>query len=611
MNLSTKEQEFFINTLSHPTRWCQTFLKDPTDPQKNLIFRDYQAEVTDNTRTEKMMVLRFGRRTGKTVILCADALWWATAWPLVEMYETNGSRQKPFKVLIFTPMDSQIKMIFDTLLSLCADSPYIQDMVQKVKRSDVSEIIFSTGSVIKGMTLGISTANKGTSARGQSCDYLLIDEVDYIPQDVLEGSVLPIGNTNPNVKIRACSTPSGKRSHFYSWCTDPDRGWWSRHYPSWHPSNPNWISIEQAKERGLPLHESTEYQWRSNLSSEAYMREFGAEFGEENQGVYKHKFINASIVPYTNDIRGNDTDIFDPNFEQTNGNIYIIGVDWNTYTNGGQVVVVEYCKQPTFIKYYDHDTNQEFSYDCTEKFRIFYRRGIKSQEATQRETRLEIIRCLQKWNIDFIYVDYGAGDTNIEELTLYGKQHPELGINSKLHVVDAGSNIEHYDPVLRQYVKKRAKSMMVNTSANFLEQGRFVLPKEEDSPHRLVEQMRTYCVKNITHRGDFTYTGEDHVLDAFNLAIHGFQMQYTILLATRYEHKIKFMSNPMLEHAPMRQQAGESNLFTDNVRITEDPEKTEQRRKSTRNFSLPGWGRKLGRGTGRSNLLGNRLRSTF
>jgi len=545
--------------------------------------------------------------THNTVVLCADALWWATAWPLVEMYENGGTKAKPFRVLIFTPMDAQIKMIFDTLLALCADSPFIQDMVHKIKRSDVSEIVFNNGSVIKGMTLGIATANKGTSARGQSADYLFIDEVDYVPRDVLEQSVLPIGNTNPNVKIRACSTPSGKREHFFEWCSKPEKGWWSRHYPSWHPSNPNWISIEQAKERGLPIHESTEYQWRSNLSTEAYMREFGAEFGEELQGVYKHTFINKSLVNYTNTHRSSDPDLFDPGFKQTPGNIYIIGVDWNTYTHGGQVVVLEYCKVPTYISYFDHTKNEDFLYDCTGKFRVFYRRGVKAEEATQRETRLEIIKCMRKYEIDFVYVDYGAGDTNIEELTLYGRQHPELAINRKLHIVDAGSNIEHYDPILRQTVKKRAKSMMVNTSANYLEQGIFCLPREEDVNHRLVEQMRTYCVKNITVRGDFTYVGEDHILDAFNLAIHGFQMQHTILLATRYENKIKFMANPMLENAPMRQQPSETKNFVKQTQAIEDPEKTAERRTTTRNFSLPGWSR----GNRTRSIVGTGFRRTF
>ncbi len=39
---------------------------------------------------------------------------------------------------------------------------------------------------------------------------------------------------------------------------------------------------------------------------DAYMREFGAEFGEENQGVFKHKFINQSLKSYFNSYSHNN-----------------------------------------------------------------------------------------------------------------------------------------------------------------------------------------------------------------------------------------------------------------------------------------------------------------
>ena len=70
-----------------------------------------------------------------------------------------------------------------------------------------------------------------------------------------------------------------------------------------------------------------------------------------------------------------------------------------------------------------------------------------------------------------------------------------------------------------------------------------ILPKEEDTNHRLVDQMRGYLVKSVTARGDFTYEGEDHVLDAFNLAVYGFYHQFGILLKTSYDNRIKFMQN--------------------------------------------------------------------
>jgi len=924
--------------------------------------------------------------THNTVAFCADALWWTCAQPLARLYDESGTKQVPLKVLVLTPMDSQIKLIFDTLLELCSDSPFIQELNPKIRRSDVNEISFSNGSVIKGMTIGISSANKGTSCRGQNADYIFLDECDYIPREIMEESILPISNTNPDCKIRACSTPSGKRDLYFEWCftkgnkvntsngfiniedirpgdkvfgedgeeefvvrrykqpykgqvysvdtsvgkfectpnheiktfegfkrceditkkdyiaipkesyskeriiIDPkvyynefdkercknfkrykeigckttaakeiygsssmrrillkyennqreysdlwpidkrrrdnimraqkfldniytidskklyrflgyyvaegnilkdfsgnrhyyagiqltfnsnekdyinevidtstclfpdakisqtkDRtdnstsiliysswisyafielcgeyskykrinpsllyhentkclletairgdgtgsidthwtyvskseslinqllsiayrfgmpvgkyynaasdsyqlgrisrfvrheddtyfikvrdikvreyddyvynletnrthtynvefmcthnctkadelGWWHRHYPSWHEDNPNWLSIDECLRQGRPKHESTEFQYRSVMSTEAYNREFGAEFGEENQGVYKHELLDRSMVRYCKEYLSHNTDVFDPGFPQNPHNLYVIGVDWNTYKNGGQVVMIEYCREPTIVNYFDDEKGEDVYIDFTGKFRLFYRKGVKSKQATQRETRKEIIRLLKNYKVDHVYVDYGAGDTNIEELTHYGKDHPALNITQKLHVVDSGSNIEHYDPVLKQKVKKRAKSMMINTSVVSLEEGRLVLPKEEDSNHRLVSQMRGYVIKSTTMKGDFTYEGEDHVLDAFNLAIWGFHHQYSLLLTSNYDNKVRFMANPLLDRAPVRQQKPQSPILSDSMTVLRDPElPVVKDGPKKRQFNLPSWGKR-------------------
>jgi len=574
MAINQEETQWFIDTLNNPADWAEAFLRHPDDPQQPLQLRSYQREVLEATKDNQQIVLRYGRRMGKTVVLCADALWWVAAQPLATMYNEGGTKLIPFTILIMTPMDSQIKMIFDTLLALIADSPFLQDMITAVKRSDVNEIHLNNGSVIKGMTLGISSANKGTSVRGQSADLLLLDEADYIPRDIMEQAVLPIASTKLTTKIRACSTPSGKREIFWEWCTKAeDIGWWSRHYPSWHPDNPSWLSIADAKEQGLPITDSTEFKYRSYTSEDAYLREYGAEFGEEMQGVYKHKHINANIVNYFAENDNEDVDIFDPGFEQNPGNKYVIGVDWNTYKNGGQVVMIEYCQEKTIHTFYDHEANEEISIDFTGKIRLFYRKGIKSKDATQRETRNEIIRLMSYYKVDFLYADYGAGDTNIEELTHYGRLHRELGMARKLHVVDSGATTEHYDPVLQKKVKKRNKGLMINQSVLALEEGRMILPSEEDSNHRLVAQMRGYVIKSVTARGDFTYEGEDHVLDAFNLAVYGFYHQFGTLLTTTYDNKVRFLRNPRLDNFEGRDSASpESAILTKNNRAIRDPE---------------------------------------
>lgn len=492
-----------------------------------------------------------------SVVMCSDCLWWACIYPYVRMIENKDDQQKPFRIIVCAPYESQIRELWKTFAQLIGDSPLLKDMIAKITSSDMC-IHFKghadqPGSIISGHTVGVTSANQGTSLRGLSADMIFIDEMDFIPPEIIEQVILPISSTHDDVKMRICSTPSGKRELYYKFCVNAQKaGWFHTHYPSWHEDNDNWLSIEDAIKQGRPVTDSSEFQFKQVTTSDAYAREYGAEFGEEFGGVYKHSLLERAMHKYGRNINLNDPDIFDPGFKQNPQHKYVMGVDWNSYINGGQVVIVEYCSTPTFVSFFHDEENEDVSVDFTGKYRLFYRRGVKSKEATQRMTREEIIRLMKKWKIDYLYVDYGAGDTNIEELSLYGRDHPELELNKKLRVVDSGSTVEHYDHVLQKPVKKRVKSLMVNFSVLSLEEGMFLLPREEDTQTRLVGQMRSYVIKNVTSRGDYTYEGVDHILDAFNLAIYGFQQNYGQLLQSRINYNINVLNDPRAGLYPSR-----------------------------------------------------------
>lgn len=558
---------------------------------------------------------------GKSVVMCADCLWWASAWPIIEMIESGAKKKKPFTVLVFAPYESQVKELWNTFTQLIGDSPLLRDRVKKIRTSDVHTIEFKgesseeAGSVIKGYTIGISSSNQGTSLRGLSGDMIFIDEMDFIPTEIIEQVILPITTTHKHCRRRVCSTPSGKRDLYYKWCTRSEElGWLHIHHPSWHPDNDNWMSQKEATEKGIPIHQSTEFQVKSVTASDAYQREYGGEFGEEFGGVYKHHLIEKILVKYGRNIDISDPDIFDPGFQQVPEHKYIIGVDWNSYINGGQIVLLEFCTTPTLFKYFDDEKGDEITIDFTGRYRLFYRRGIKSKHSTQRLTRQEVIRLMSHYKIDYLYVDYGAGDTNIEELTLYGRDHPELGLNKKLRVIDSGATVDHYDHILQKMVKKRNKSLMINFSVISLEEGMFILPKEEDQMTRLVGQMRSYRVKHVTARGEYAYEGEDHILDAFNLAVYGFQQNYGQLLTSRIPLSITHFSDPRIEQYPRRgsvEDIGESIGFNQNYFNRQesyiDPEREVPINKPTR-IQLPRFGNRTKNLVRQTSLFG---RDTF
>jgi len=533
---------------------------------------DITVEKYHNFTVNGMVV----HNSGKSVTMCADTLWWASTYPTIRKIETNVNKQKPMRIMVACPYESHIKELWTTYEQLIGNSDVLKQQITKIRSSDDHLIEFDNGSVINGYTIGISSSNRGISLRGISADLVYMDEMDYIPRDIIEAVILPIWTNHHNTIIRVSSTPSGDRAGmFFEWCSKAkDLGWYHLHIPSWHPDNAGWMSEEQAKAQNIPVTESTEFQVKSVTQSDVYQREYGGEFGEEFGGVYKQIFIDKTLVQYGRNIDLTNPEIFDPGWESNPANLYVMGVDWNTFANGGQVVVVEYCLVPTIVNYFNDESKKDITIDFTQKFRIFYRKGIKSQDATQRLTRQEIIRLLSNSKIDHIYVDYGAGDTNVEELTLYGKQHPELDMDKKLHVIDQGMVVDHWDPILREKVSKRNKSMMVNFSVLCIEEGNILLPKEEDYKTRLVGQMRGYEVKNMTSRGEFSYKGEDHILDAFNLAIYGFQIQYGELLRKRIPFSPFSLRDPRLQDYPHRNEEPSYKMVKNRFNIR-DPEEEE------------------------------------
>jgi hypothetical protein len=582
--------ENILDLFTDPVKWCEAFLRDPNDKDKSFSLRSYQREILSQSREYRRIVLRYGRRMGKSVTMCADTLWWCSAYPIVRMIEEGRQRQLPYTIIIATPYETQIKELWSVYAALIADSPLLREQIIKMRTSDVHTIEFDNGSIIKGYTIGISSSNRGTSLRSLSADMVFLDEMDFIPREIIEQVIMPIWTTHPDTRLRVCSTPSGKRELFYEWCTKAEElGWLHRHYPSWHPDNTNWMSIAQAKEKGTLITDSTEYQVRAITSAGNYEREYGAEFGEEFGGVYKSHLIQRCLKKYGRNIDITNPEVFDPGFQQKMNNLYIVGVDWNSYINGGQVVMVEYCREPTIERFFDDEVGQDVEINFTGKYRLFYRRGISSKDSTQRKTREEIIRLMRTMKVDFLYVDYGAGDTNIEELTLYGTSHPELGLNRKLKVIDSGASVEHYDPVAGRIVKKRNKSLMVNFSALNLEENMFILPKEEDETVRLVGQMRGYQVKNVTTRGDYTYEGADHILDAFNLAVYGFQKEYGEILNNRISYKVLFLNDPRFKDYPTRAQdfSEYSGPQAQSSKAFSDPEKIIQRPRMPVRISMP------------------------
>lgn len=109
-------------------------------------------------------------------------------------------------------------------------------------------------------------------------------------------------------------------------------------------------------------------------------------------------------------------------------------------------------------------------------------------------------------------------------LHLYGREHPESGLDKKVKGIQFSQKIEIRDPGNKTVDAKDAKDFMINQTAILLDRDRFVLSPFDDI---LWKQMMNYQVVRISQAGRPQYTSEnEHALDAFMLTILGFTIEF-------------------------------------------------------------------------------------
>lgn len=137
----------------------------------NWSARGYQKTILKVSKKFKKTVLRLGRRLGKTECMVISILWHAFRQPNKREVESANA----YEILILTPADDQIDLIFDRMKQLIDSSPTLSSMVS---RSIHHRYEFYNGTIIKGRTTGSTSGNGAVSTRGQAASLLVLDEAD-------------------------------------------------------------------------------------------------------------------------------------------------------------------------------------------------------------------------------------------------------------------------------------------------------------------------------------------------------------------------------------------------------------------------------------------------
>lgn len=342
-----------------------------------------------------------------------------------------------------------------------------------------------------------------------------------------------IKNEDPGrIRIIAASTPSGKRESYYKWCTYASVSFMA---DVKHIEDTGVVRYIRRRAKGIKPNGWTQYYAPSTVNKKLqqvnpdtgqtylqdlkdefpeyrYDQEVMANFGEELSGVYQKRFIDYALDEGAN--RHAEYANMQP--RPVRGP-RILGVDWDKV--GAETSLLAY------------------EWDAKEKmFMPLDKIAIPRNKFTLTIAVDTIIKMDRVHNFDWIYVDRGYGEMQLEQLHLYGKSHPETGLHKKVIGVSFSEKIPVRDPYTRKKDQKDVKPFMVNSSVNLFEKGMVALPPRD---LQLKEQLEQYSIKGISPNGRPTYTDvNEHFVDAFNLCVLGFMVQYDAMIKVQLAKRI-------------------------------------------------------------------------
>jgi len=505
-----RAKKLLLSTID-PVAWCEVMFGFSDEDQRWSI-RSYQKEQL--RCTSKRIAVREGRRSGKTFAMALKLLYYAYNLRVEKGRDSDGN---PVilgpDIMVVTPYQAQLTNIFEEIESLIkrntdlrsevttgtADNLYIKTPTFKME--------FKNGSTIQGFVSGLGVKEDGSGGgtmRGQSAHVIYLDEMDMIPEDILDKVVSPILATTPDTIMIATSTPIGKRAKFYNWCLTRE-DFKEDYYPT--TVLPHWEQIKEEIE--------------SESTKESFATEYMAEFIEGMYGVFRPSWIQAARADYEYLVSRPDArpKIGVVDYENM---LVSIGIDWNK--NAG----TEF-----FVLGYAPNQGLWYALDAI---------NVPASENSSQRWMQEVLRLNYKWKPDWIYADEGYGHTIIEDLhyqsqTLRGKRNKTqmdlqtVKLSDRLVAFNFSKNVILKDPITGQDIKKAGKHFLVENAVRTLEDGLFKFPSSDET---LKKQLSNYVIlrrQASTNKPVYGMENErigDHRLDAMMLALAALSLQESI-----------------------------------------------------------------------------------
>ena len=502
-----------VKSTIDPVSWAELMLGF-NDNNDNWKIRDYQKEQVRCTADR--YVIREGRRSGKTFSIALKLTTLVFTQLVDKGFDSNGKTimQGP-TIMIVTPYQAQLTNIFNEIESLIKRNPELKREIDSgtgdslYVKNPMYRMELKNGAAILGFVSGLGVKQDGSGGgtmRGQNADIIYLDEMDMIPEEILDKVVTPILLTKPGVKLIATSTPIGKRGKFYQWCLER-QDFKEDYFPS--SVLPHWSDI-----RDELIKENT---------NEGFRAEYMAEFIEGSYGVFKPSWINNAKRDYFYSETANHNTMNRLGIESRKDLIVCIGIDWNK--NAG----TEY-----YVVGYNTKTGVWIGLDAV---------NISSTEYSSKKWADELLKLNYKWKPDYVYADEGYGHTIIEDLKLHSRRmatkenkndfdQQSAYLADRLVAFNFSRKIEITDPMTGEKSSKRGKHFLVENAIRLMEEGLFVFSYEDET---LAKQLQNYIVVKLQDSTNKPVYGMenkgigDHRLDAWMLALAGLTLESSIM----------------------------------------------------------------------------------
>jgi phage FluMu gp28-like protein len=292
MTASEKFLEEVSKAKWNAARFAQVFLHITPFSYQESFLKDEGKEIA----------AACGRQVGKTTLAAIKSLHFAFFHPDVT-------------VLIVSSTLRQSMILFSKIRTMIESNPILR---MKVKNSTRTMIEFDHGSRIVALPCGPT----GYSLRGHTADMIILDEANFVPEEIVDGVIRPMLIAKPNSRFIMLSTPWTQDHPFYRAVTVKKLGF---HVYSWPTSLNPLVSAAKLKAD------------RNALDGLTFRREYEAQFVEERNNYFPSQLI-SNCVDGTCELL-TDQEVLDTEYEYEG--VFHLGVDFGKRADHSVLAVLE------------------------------------------------------------------------------------------------------------------------------------------------------------------------------------------------------------------------------------------------------------------------------